>query len=525
MLELRRAPLGVALGLVGVLLCVGLAVLMQSDPDDSTAAPAVSSPGEGDLDKADVERVCTGCHLFSDPDTLPRSAWWKTIHDMVRMPGYVGGDVSTEALVAWYEARAPEELELPQGELGLESDPLEWERRAPDNTGGEGPPFVANVQFLDLLGDGRRELVVCDMSYGLVQLGRPYAAPLHLETIGLIPNPAHSAAVDLDDDGLQDLVVANLGSLPPMDHHLGSVEWLRQTGEGQFETVVLAEGVGRVADVRPADFDADGDWDLALAEFGWRETGQVWALEARAECDTAPCFTYHHVDTRHGAIHAEIAQLDGDGLPDFVTVLAQEHEMVVAYLNRGEFTFEAVELYQAPHPAWGTSGIQLVDLDGDADLDILTTNGDVFDDPWLKPYHGIRWLEQTGPLQFAPHHLALLYGAHRAEAADLDGDGDLDIAACSFIPEATHAEVREKGLTIRSLVWFEQTSPGVFAPHALERNRPYHPTLAVGDCDADGDIDLAVGSAFFAGESEPEPEDIRAVEVWINVSRAPGVEP
>ena len=104
------------------------------------------------------------------------------------------------------------------------------------------------------------------------------------------------------------------------------------------------------------------------------------------------------LDRRTGAIHVPIADLNKDGKPDFVALLAQEHESVVAFINTGQgLTFERRRpIYAAPHPNWGSSGIELVDLDKDGDLDVLYTHGDTFDDFVLKPYHGIQWLENTG---------------------------------------------------------------------------------------------------------------------------------
>ncbi len=113
-------------------------------------------------------------------------------------------------------------------------------------------------------------------------------------------------------------------------------------------------------------------------------------------------------------------------------------------------------IYAAPHPNWGSSGIQLVDLDKDGDLDVLLTHGDTFDDGIVKPYHGIQWLENTGGYPFVEHTLAQMPGVHRAQAADLDGDGDLDIVASALL--AGGSDVDEK--TLPALVWLEQTKPG-----------------------------------------------------------------
>ena len=60
----------------------------------------------------------------------------------------------------------------------------------------------------------------------------------------------------------------------------------------------------------------------------------------------------------------------------------------------------------------------------------------------MKPYHGIQWLENTGGYPFVEHTLAQMPGVHRAQAADIDGDGDLDIVACALL--AGGSDVDEK---------------------------------------------------------------------------------
>ncbi|OLC53223.1 MAG: hypothetical protein AUH92_06450 [Acidobacteria bacterium 13_1_40CM_4_69_4] len=79
----------------------------------------------------------------------------------------------------------------------------------------------------------------------------------------------------------------------------------------------------------------------------------------------------------------------------------------------------------------------------------------------------------------------------RAEAGDLDGDGDLDIVACSMT--GVPAVERNSEILLESLLWLEQTTPGRFERHALELNTCDHATLSLGDYDRDGDLDFAVG--------------------------------
>ena len=70
---------------------------------------------------------------------------------------------------------------------------------------------------------------------------------------------------------------------------------------------------------------------------------------------------------------------------------------MLAYINEGAgLAFEQKVVYAAPHPNWGSSGFELVDLDKDGDVDVLLTHGDTFDDGMVKPYHGIRgWRTQA----------------------------------------------------------------------------------------------------------------------------------
>jgi hypothetical protein len=128
----------------------------------------------------------------------------------------------------------------------------------------------------------------------------------------------------------------------------------------------------------------------------------------------------------------------------------------------------------------------------------------------------VRWLENRGAYPFVRHDLAALPGAHRAEAADLDGDGDLDIAVAAFLPDLEHTR---GGFT--SLGWLEQVRPGAFVPHALQSGELSHTTLDVGDFDGDGDVDLVVGNlvGFTFARTATGIRTDGWVELWENRGR------
>jgi hypothetical protein len=343
------------------------------------------------------------------------------------------------------------------------------------------------------------------MRHGVVLLGRPYEPDTPLVPLARIPNPDHVALVDLDRDGVKDLLIADLGGFLPGDHERGQVVWLRGLETGGFTTYAMG-GFPRVADVEAADFFGDGRLDLLVAGFGWRRTGGLTLLQNKTLDYRRPAFERLKIDTRPGPIHVVPVDLDKDGKMDFVTLIAQEHETVEGYLNQGHGQFRREILYRGPHPNWGSSGIQVVDFDADGDLDVLVTNGDMFDDHILKPYHGIRWLENQGGFPFVAHEIAPMFGVIRAQAADLDGDGDQDVVAASLV-QVSGPSGPVKSPDAPSLVWLEQTAPGVFARHTLERGAQ-HLSLDLGDLDGDGRVDIVTANSLSGGSG--------VVEVWHN---------
>src|SRR6185436_7092957 len=113
-------------------------------------------------------------------------------------------------------------------------------------------------------------------------------------------------------------------------------------------------------------------------EFGWHLKGGMELLLDRSRDPGAPAFERVRLDPRAGGIHLVPGDVDRDGRVDLVGVIAQEHEAVVAFLGNPKGGFlPARTLYAAPHPNWGSSGIQVVDLDKDGDLDVIMTNGDM----------------------------------------------------------------------------------------------------------------------------------------------------
>ena len=463
---------------------------------------------------------CSGCHALPKPASFPQSAWYDEVkrgfdfyHQSARK------DLSpppVQAVVEYFRTRAPKTLVVPRPDSEPSVSRLRFRSSELILPKSVEATKAAAVSFVGQWpGDGKNSmgLLVSDMARGCLWRWQPLAANRPPQKVAILRNPAVARFVDLNGNGEPDLVVADLGSFSPADHDRGRVVWLPDVGAGSSaqQGTPLIEGLGRVADVQPADFDGDGDMDLVVAEFGWHKTGRVVWLRNDGDA-TSPRFELQVLDPRPGAIHVPVTDLNHDGRPDVVVLISQEFEVIEAFLNRGDGMFEKRLVHAADDPSFGSSGIQLIDMDGDGDQDVLYANGDTFDSKLLKPYHGIQWLENTGGFPFVPHHLTFMPGVHRALAGDLDGDGDLDIVAGALLPTANHDEAAS--LKLDSLIWLEQRAPGVFVRHAIETANCVHATLELADFDGDGDLDIATGSFRDRGSA-----DQSAATIWWNERR------
>ena len=128
------------------------------------------------------------------------------------------------------------------------------------------------------------------------------------------------------------------------------------------------------------------------------------------------------------------------------------------------------------------------DFNGDGSVDIVYVNGDNFDySRVLKPYHGIRILENDGKNAFQERFFFPMYGAARAEVADFDKDGDPDIVATSNFADAENPE--------RGIMFLENIGNYEFRPFTfpIASGNQWN-VMVPADLNRDGWPDVLVGA-------------------------------
>jgi hypothetical protein len=513
----RKALIAAALAIVGV----GV-LWMSRRPAERTSSATAATAHEAERQ---VRVFCASCHHLPDPALLPKPVWPQEIDRMYTFAANAENLPPSSAVKAWFVSRAPEHLPPPSLSEEGAAPKVHFKARplgAPSSTHG-----ISQATFVRG-SSARPDILYADARSGEIGVLRR-GAPARV--FGRLKAPARVEPEDLDRDGHGDYVVADLGSFLPTNDRVGRVVWLRGVPKGGgYETVVLAEGLGRVADVRAADMDGDGDTDLVVAVFGWAQNGELLYLENRTGGAARPTFERAQLDGRSGATRLQIADMNRDGKPDIVVVMSQAYEEVIAWINQGGGEFTSSTIHETRHPDFGYSGLRVADMDADGDLDVLVTNGDATDIELLKPQHSVHLLENEGRYPFTPHRLAALPGAYDVAAGDLDGDGDQDVAAVAWLPVGKNGPLQRRHTpyldlfnardlrNLSAIVWLEQTSRLRFAHHTIETVNGDYAALDVGDADGDGDLDLLTGNLSMDGAFRPPelPPLPGAVTVWEN---------
>ena len=283
-------------------------------------------------------------------------------------------------------------------------------------------------------------------------------------------------AADVDGDGDMDV----LGAASSSD----DITWWENTdGSGTSWTEHIVDGeFDHAESVFAADVNGDGYMDVLGAAISanditwWKNTdgsGTVWT-EYTVDGDFS------------GAYAVYAADVDGDGYMDVLGAAAYTDDITWWENTDGSGTVWIEHTIDSDFD--GAHSVYAADVDGDGYMDVLGAAHLADDITWWENSDGSGtvWIEHTVNRNFD--------GAHSVYAADVDGDGDMDVLGAAY--------------NANDITWWENTdgSGTVWSEHTVDGEFDLAHSVYSADVDGDGYMDV-LGAAYNA-------DDI----TWWNVS-------
>ena len=285
------------------------------------------------------------------------------------------------------------------------------------------------------------------------------------------------ACGDFDNDGKLDIVISGYNGYDPVTGAsiLISQIW-RNAGNGVFQLYASLPGMQASA-IALADFDNDGRLDILIAGYNTNNAPdtQLWRNMGNGT------FTRVNVPLP-GLIGASLAwgDFDRDGRPDILLTGALQYStpgISQVWHNNGDGTFSNLNL-ALPGISYGSASWGDFDNDGYPDILLCGTGDDG------NPYTAI-W-RNLGNGTFTNVNAGLPAVAGSAAWGDFDNDGYLDI----LIAGVSQSDYLYAG------IW-RNLGNGTFSTNinsGLPAN--YQPSVAWGDFNNDGRLDVALSGSF-----------------------------
>ncbi|GER57962.1 hypothetical protein ULMA_00700 [Patiriisocius marinus] len=270
-------------------------------------------------------------------------------------------------------------------------------------------------------------------------------------------------AADINLDGTMDVLSAS-----GLDN---KIAWYQNDGKGNFSNQqVITTEAERAYSVYANDVDGDGDMDVISGSL--KDNKVAWYENLNGKGDFSEQKTISTEVYLPYAVHT--ADLDNDGDKDIIATSASNSKIIWFENTDGKGTFSEEKV--VTNTAHGANKIFAIDIDGDNDLDVVTSS---------LCSNEIIWYQNTnGKGKFGAERI-ITGQTGRAKsvfAIDMDGDGDNDVLSASF--------------SDNKIAWYQNTDgKGTFGPQLIisEDALGAQSVYAV-DIDNDGDVDVVSAS-------------------------------
>ena len=339
-------------------------------------------------------------------------------------------------------------------------------------TGSSGTTVSVDVQsgspsFVETDVDGNFEVVVAFNELGpkSITLSSDVAS-MELPISIVSDNPPVAFSEDLVDgsNGAVALYAANLDGDSDFDllfAHSNLIGWLENDGRGRFSPHTIMESAEEPESIAAADLDGDGDLDVLSAskrgdEIFWHEN-----LDGKGDFSEKKVIS-SLVDEGRAAVAIDV---DNDGDLDVVSASLRDSKVAWYENTDGLGSFGDQQVISSDTLALSATAS---DLDGDGNQDLIVAT--VFDLVWFRNDDAL----------FSEAKTVSRRSADRVVVADIDGDGDEDIAAVHADSVSWYRNIDGIGNFDTAVLVSDNVDGGS--------------GIDAADIDADGDIDLATTS-------------------------------